>query len=504
MTRKPASGAGLVGAAVRLIEPSRRWEVVTGVAMGDYSGTRGEPQSPCIAAALIVIACAPEGSGAGGAPGAAEKTRPGFATKTAMISPRLRICFLTYRGNPHCGGQGVYTRHLTRELAALGHAVCVWSGPPYPDLDGEVALRRLPSLDLWNPEALFRRPSLSELRDPIHRREWLATLSGTFPEPITFSLRAARAYRDLGPTERYDIVHDNQSLGDGLLDLRAHAPVIATIHHPITVDRDIALAAAPSWLKRATVRRWYSFISRQRRVAPQLDCITTVSQASAADIARDFGIARQAIRVIENGVDVDVFRPQPAVERRSDVIISTISAVAPLKGFDFLIEAFAELRRQRPRLTLEVVGRDGHPETRRRVAALGLDGAVRFTGPLTDREIARAYARATLAVVPSLYEGFGLPAAEAMACEVPVVSTRAGALPEVVGPDGEAGILVPPASSAALARSIAALLDAPERRRAMGAAGRRRVQERFTWRRAAERMVDLYREIVARRQVPAC
>jgi glycosyltransferase involved in cell wall biosynthesis len=422
-----------------------------------------------------------------------------------MSSAPLRICFLTYRGNPHCGGQGVYTRHLTRELAALGHAVDVWSGPPYPSLDDGVGLQRLPSLDLWNAQALFRRPSLAELRDPINRSEWFATLTGAFPEPITFTRRAARRYRQLPPSQRYDVIHDNQSLGDGLLELRNYAPVIATIHHPITVDRDIALAAAPSWAKRAGVRRWYSFIPRQLQVAAQLDCITTVSRASASDIVRDFGIARGAIRVVENGVDLGVFRPQPEVVRRADVLICVISATAPLKGFRYLLEAFAELRRRRPQLILKVVGSDGRTATRRRIRELGLEGAVQFTGPLSDREIAGAYAEATLAVVPSLYEGFGLPAAEAMACEVPVVSTRAGALPEVVGPDGHAGVLVPPAESEALARSIAALLDAPERRRAMGAAGRRRVQDLFAWRRAAERMTEVYGELVAARpKAAAC
>jgi glycosyltransferase involved in cell wall biosynthesis len=417
-----------------------------------------------------------------------------------MSAAPLRICFLTYRGNPHCGGQGIYTRHLTRELAALGHTVEVWSGPPYPRLDAGVPLRRIPSLDLWDPDAFFRRPTFAELFDRINRKEWLSTVTGGFPEPVTFTRRAAREYAGLPAAHRYDVVHDNQSLGDGLLRLRRYAPVLATIHHPITVDRDIALQSAPTRLKQLGVRRWYSFIPRQLRVAAQLDLITTVSQASAADIARDFGIGRERIRVIENGVDLDVFSPQRAIPRRPDVLISTISATAPLKGFRFLLEAFAELRSTRRELTLKVVGQDGHAATNRRIRELGLEGAVRFTGALTDTQIAQAYAEATIAVVPSLYEGFGLPAAEAMACEVPVVSTRAGALPEVVGNDGSAGVLVPPAESASLARSIAALLDAPERRRRMGVAGRQRVASLFSWRRSAQRMGELYVELLAARK----
>ena len=416
-----------------------------------------------------------------------------------MPTAPLRIALLSYRGNPQCGGQGIYVRRVSRELAALGHRVDVWSGPPYPELDPGVVLRPVPSLDLWNERQLFRMPSLAELRDPIHLSEWISTLTGGFPEPRTFTRRVLREYRALPAADRYDVVHDNQSLGSGLLPLRAWVPVVATIHHPITVDRDIALAAARTRIKRLGLRRWYGFIAMQKRVAGRLDRITTVSRAAADDIARDFGIDRRCIQVVENGVDLALFRPRPEVVRRADRLITTVSADTPLKGFSFLLEAFAALRRERPELTLTVVGRNGHASTEKKLRHLGLNGSVRFTGRITDDELVCAYAESTIAVVPSLYEGFGLPAAEAMACGVPVVSTRAGALPEVVGSDGSAGVLVPAGESASLARPIAELLDAPERRSTMGLAGRARVASLFTWRRAAERLTDIYRELIAER-----
>ncbi|MFM7737319.1 MAG: glycosyltransferase, partial [Alphaproteobacteria bacterium] len=165
---------------------------------------------------------------------------------------------------------------------------------------------------------------------------------------------------------------------------------------------------------------------------------------------------------------------------------------------------FAVLRASRPALRLVVVGSVAEDSrSGRTLERLGLQGAVRFTGRIPAVEIARLYAEATLAVVPSLYEGFGYPAGEAMSCGVPVVSTRAGALPEVVGPDGEAGALVEPGDPVALARAIGTLLDDPAARVAMGAAGRLRVASRFTWRRAAERTVDAYREAIAERSRPA-
>jgi glycosyltransferase involved in cell wall biosynthesis len=420
-----------------------------------------------------------------------------------MSEAPLRIAFLTYRGNPRCGGQGVYTRHLTREIAALGHDVEVWSGQPYPALDAGVPLLEIPSLDLWNEEHFLRVPTLRELRDPLNVMEWLLTCTGGFPEPRTFTRRVLRRYRSLPATARYDVVHDNQSLGTALLELEAMVPIVGTIHHPITVDRRIAIRSAPSFLRRLGLRRWYSFIPMQKRVARQLAHVITVSDVAAADIQKEFDIERRRLHVVPCGVDLDVFRPLDNVLRQENRLITTVSGNVPLKGFYFLLEALAAVRRERPSVTLTVVGSDGNPETIRRLRSLDLNDAVRFTGWVTTEQLVELYAEATVAVVPSLYEGFGLPAAEAMACQVPVVSTHGGALPEVIGSDGAAGILVPPGQSESLARPIAALLDAPERRLEMGAAGRKRVTSLFTWQKAAQQTVEVYRQAIAERRA-AC
>jgi glycosyltransferase involved in cell wall biosynthesis len=418
----------------------------------------------------------------------------------------LRICLLTYRGNPRSGGQGIYVRLLSRELAALGHAVDVWSGPPYPELPDGVRLVKVPSLDLWNEAALFRRPSLRELRDPINVSEYARTALGGFPEPLTFTRRVARRFAREKLGRQYDVVHDNQSLGPGLLRLRELLPVLATIHHPVTMDFRIALRAAKTRLKRYGLKRWYSFLPAQQRVSRLLDLVLTVSEASARDLAADYGIASGRLRVVGNGINLETFRPLPEIERRADRLITTLSADTPLKGFSFLLDALAELRRTRPDLRLTVIGQPGtRSQTAAQVRRLGLEDAVHFTGRVEAEDIARAYAESAVAVVPSLYEGFGFPAGEAMACEVPIVATTAGALPEVVGRDGRAGLLVEPGSAAALARAVTGLLEHPERRREMGVAGRARVLSLFTWRRATELTVDAYREAMrAHRVAVAC
>ena len=412
----------------------------------------------------------------------------------------LRICLLSYRGNPRSGGQGIYVRLLSQALLELGHRVDVWSGQPYPELHTGISLTRVPSLDLWNEDALMRMPSFMELTDPINLSEWAQSKTGSFAEPLTFSQRVARTFRREAKLP-YDVVHDNQSLGPGLLELKRRVPVVATVHHPITVDRRIAYQSTHDAVQRFGLMRWYSFLSKQTQVARQLDRILTVSEASRRDIAHEYEVPAYRMRVVGNGINLDAFHPIEGVARASNRLITTMSADAPLKGFRYLAEALHEVRKRNRDVTLTVIGKIGvNTETQGLLDRLGLSHAVRFTGFVEDHDIARHYAESTIAVVPSLYEGFGFPAGEAMACQVPVVSTRGGALPEVVGEDGACGLLVAPRDGLSLARAIESLLADPARRVAMGKAGRARVLAQFTWRRAAERTVDAYREVIEQRR----
>lgn len=404
----------------------------------------------------------------------------------------LRICLLTYRGNPTSGGQGVYIKYLSRALKEMGHTVDVLSGPPYPDLTEGIPLLQLPGLDLYNPDHLFQVRHIRDLASPINQFEFLSMCAGGFPEPFTFGVRACRYLREAA--KRYDIVHDNQSLSYGLLGIRRRGyPVVATIHHPITVDRDSELQAAGTWLKRLKVRRWYSFLGMQKRVSRRLSHIITVSESSLRDIGREFGIKPDRFRIVPNGINTDCFYPLPGVERSDRRILVTSSADTPLKGLRFLLEAVAGIKRCR-NLSVVVIGQPKKNGTvEGLLKELGLGDRVRFTGRIAAEEFARYYAEATMAVIPSLYEGFGMPAGEAMACGVPVISSTGGALPEVVG---DAGILVPPGDAAALRQAIESLLDDPERRRRLAEAGYIRVRNALTWSHAAEKTVQVYREAI--------
>ncbi|MEW6187786.1 MAG: glycosyltransferase family 4 protein [Thermodesulfobacteriota bacterium] len=409
-------------------------------------------------------------------------------TSTDLHGP-LRICLLSYRSNPHCGGQGVYIKNLSRALKNLGHEVEVVSGPPDPLLEDDIPVHHLPGLDLYNPEALFRVPSLKELIDPVNFLEWLGVSTAGFPEPQTFGLRARRFLRD--KFDRYDIIHDNQSLSFSLLEMQKGLPVLATIHHPITVDRRLDIEAAPTPWKKLKQVRWYSFVGMQKKVSRKISKVITVSEFAKKDICREFGIPADRFKVVPNGINTDLFYPLPEIEREKNRLIVTNSADMPLKGLDYLLMAVKRVS-ETHEVNLTVVG---EPKKKSRIIQmikdLDIGPRVTFTGRIDNGNFVRWYARATIAVVPSLYEGFGLPAGEAMACGVPVISSSGGALPEVVG---KAGVLVPAADAEALALAIKGLLDHPEKARDLGEAGYQRVHQYFTWEKAALATVEAYRE----------
>jgi glycosyltransferase involved in cell wall biosynthesis len=417
-----------------------------------------------------------------------------------MIGDPLRVALLVYRGKNHVGGQGVYTRRLSKALVDLGHHVEVFSGPPYPELDPRVPLTKLPSLELFEEPHPFRLPAPWEYRDLIDVGEVGVMSVAGFPEPWTFSLRAKRALN--ARLNDFDIVHDNQCLGTGLIGMmNAGLPVLGTIHHPITVDRRVEIGQAANWRQRLQIRRWYGFTRMQTRVAKQLELIVTVSKSSHGDIVRDHGVDPERLRVVQIGVDPEQFRPLPHIVRIPGRLITTTSSDVPMKGLVFLLEALAKLRTERPDVTLTIIGRPKQGSSVPGVIdRLGIADAIEFVTGITDDRITELYAEAQLAVVPSLYEGFSLPAVEAMATGTPLVATRGGALPEVVGDDGTTAVLVAPGDAAELAATIAEMLDDPARRDAVGAAGRARVLERYSWERTAEETSALYREVISRHQ----
>lgn len=405
----------------------------------------------------------------------------------------LRLAYLTYRGKPHVGGQGVYTRHLTKALVDLGHSVEVFGGQPYPVLDDRITMHKLPSLDIFNDLYPGRLPGYWEIKTWPDFVETARFLGGQFSEPLAFSKRAYRELRTR--VNDFDLVHDNQCLGWDILKIEKIIPTIVTLHHPITKDRELEMSHAPNWWKRRSLKRWYSFVEMQGKVASKMPRIVVVSENSINDINKDMGVSRDRMRLVPVGVDPELFRPMPEVQRQPGRLITTASADVALKGLSYLLEAMAKLRTQRD-IRLTIIGKPRPGHSMDLIESLGLKPYIDFVSGVPDERIVELYAEAELAVVPSLYEGFSLPAIEAMSTGICLVATDGGALPEVTGIDGDTVLQCPAGNAEALAATIARGLDDADLRTRVGLAGRERVVSRWSWRHCAALTVDQYREVL--------
>jgi len=410
------------------------------------------------------------------------------------INGPIRLAYLTYRGKPHVGGQGVYSRHLTKALVDLGHHVEVFSGQPYPVIDPRITMHKLPSLDIFNDHHPGRFPAYGELNTWPNFVEAAMFLKGTFAEPLTFSMRAHRALRER--IDDFDLVHDNQCLGTSILKIEKIIPTIVTLHHPITRDRMLEMSHTKTWWKRRAIGRWYSFVWMQGRVASKLPRVVVVSENSINDIHTDMGVSKDRMRLVPVGVDPDLFRPISSISRKPGHLITTASADVALKGLSFLLEALAKLRTERE-VHLTIIGKAREGASADLIDSLGLRDCISFVSGVSDERLVELYAESELAIVPSLYEGFSLPAIEAMSTGICLVATTGGALPEVTGRDGETVLSCATADADALAGAIRRGLDDAELRQKIGRAGRQRVAERWSWRHCAQLTVDQYREVLS-------
>ena len=406
----------------------------------------------------------------------------------------MKIGLLSYRSNPFSGGQGIYVKHLSLALTKLGHQVDVISGPPYPDLHEDINLIKIPSLNLFELEDNLRLRSfrLSFLFNLADFREWLGVLSGSFPEPYAFGKRV-NIYLDKTSTD-YDLIHDNQSLCYELINIQKEIPLVTTIHHPITKDRRLALEAAATWKERLSINRWHSFLRMQKKVAPQLNRIVCPSNQSKADVIEELKVNEENVNVVLNGIDLDSFTRDERVEQKPYRIITTASADVPLKGLKFLIEAMTEIIEEIPEAHLMVLGRAKEKgDIAKQISRLNLEEKISFRSGLSQSEVVSLYSSSHICVIPSLYEGFGFGAGEAMACGLPLISTQSGGLKEVIGQEA---VIIEAASSEAIVKAVKDLFSNKEKQLALSRAGRKRMEKEFNWMKAAEAYEKIYSKTI--------
>ena len=390
----------------------------------------------------------------------------------------LKIAILSYRSAPFGGGQGIYVYELSKALKSIGHNVDVISGPPYPELISDIELIKLPGLNLFSTFKFRERLKIFFHAKDKSLDDWYefsSTLLGGFPELQTFGNRAKIFLSD----KNYDAVIDNQSISFGMIDIQKSKPLIEIMHHPITKDYFYDLKFARGLVQRLSKMRWFSFLKMQKKVAKQIKVVVTPSLNSKQDIHHDFKVPMQNIQVIPNGIDFNIFCPLPNIVPRANGVITTASADVPLKGLDFSLHAIARLKSEYPDINLTVIGSpraEGHTE--RLIKKLNLEEQVSFKTNLTKEEITHEYAKSSVAVVSSLYEGFGFPVGEAMASATPLVATNVASIPEITGSFAQ---LMPAEDAEAIYQGIKNIFQSPQKYKIQAELGRQHIIENFNW-----------------------
>ena len=404
----------------------------------------------------------------------------------------MKVGLLSYRSHPYSGGQGIYIKHLSKALKNLGHEVSVLSGPPYPELDSGVNLIKIPSLGLFESGERLKAFRLRFLWSPIDLYEWITVMTGGFPEPYTYGKRVLKRLKE--NNLKLDVLLDNQSLSSSLLEIQAHYPLAVTIHHPITKDHKLEMQNAINWKERLSSSRWHNFLPMQKKVAPQLKNIICVSQPSKEDVISEFKVDEKKITVIPNGIDIGIFKPTSIKKFLSFRIVTTASADIPLKGLRHLILALPRVIRQFPLTSLTVIGKSPQKSNLNKlIDDLDLEDKITFRSGISEKEIVKTYHDSDIAVIPSLYEGFGFGAGEAMACGVPLISTDSGGLKQVIG---DAALKIKPGSVNEIEEGILKLFTEEKIRQELAKKGRERMEEFFDWKIAASAYIELFKKII--------
>jgi len=404
----------------------------------------------------------------------------------------LKVGLLSYRSHPYSGGQGIYIKHLSRALNSLGHDVSVLSGPPYPELDDNVELIKIPSLGLFESGERLEAFRLSFLWNPIDFYEWITVMTGGFPEPYTYGKRVIKKLKE--SNFKFDVLLDNQSLSDSLLEIQENHPLAVTIHHPITKDHRLEMESATNWKEKLSSSRWHNFLPMQKRVAPQLNHIICVSQPSKEDVISEFNVDENKITVIPNGIDIDTFKPSLVAKTLGFRIVTTASADIPLKGLRHLILALPRVMDEFPLTSLVVIGKSPEKSNLDKlIDDLDLQDKITFKSGISELEIVKIYHDSDIAVIPSLYEGFGFGAGEAMACGVPLISTDSGGLKQVIG---DAALKISPGSVKEIEDGIFKLFNEEETRKELSIKGRKRMEELFDWKIAASNYIDVFKTLI--------
>ena len=404
---------------------------------------------------------------------------------------KLKIAFLSYRSDPFSGGQGIYLKNLCEALVKRNHDITIFSGSPLPDVPKNIRLIKVETPGYF--ETFSFRERLKIFKEQNKSRmdyfDFFETCTGTFTEPIFFGERLSLNKVFAEEAHTFDIFHDNQSLSNypKIINKR----LITTLHHPIQIDRDIDLDNEKDFFMRLAIRRWYSFLSFQKRNIKNIKAVISPSESSKLDIQKYFNCPEEKIKVIWNGIDLSDHQFN-IKEGHTNNLVTIISSDVPMKNLKTIIKAVALVRNDVPDIKLTIIG-DLREENEKLIKNLDLQRNINFKNKLSRSDLIETLNNSDSGFSGSLYEGFGFPLVEMISSGLPVITSNKGSLPELAS---DAGLIFEATSSSDLADKIKNLIKQNDLRQKLINNARNRRDDFFGWDEYAKRLEIVYQNII--------
>ena len=404
---------------------------------------------------------------------------------------KLKIAFLSYRSDPFSGGQGVYLKNLCEALVKRNHDITIFSGEPLPDVPQNIRLIKVDTPGYFETFSFKERFKIFKEKNKTRMEyfDFLKTSTGIFTDPFFFGERLVLNEVFIKEAHTFDIFHDNQSLSNYPKVINKR--LVTTLHHPIHVDRDIDLDNEKDFFVRLAIRRWYSFLSFQKRNIKNIKAVISPSKSSKLDIQKYFDCPEEKIEVIWNGIDLSDHKFNTK-ETFTNNLVTIISSDVPMKNLKTIIKAIALVKHDVPNIKLTIIG-DLREENKQIIKNLDLDKNIEFKNKLSRLKLIETLNNSDIGISGSLYEGFGFPLVEMISTGLPVITSNKGSLPEL---SGDAGLIFEATSSSDLAEKIKKLINQNDLRQKLINNARNRRDDFFGWDEYAKRLEIVYQKII--------
>ena len=404
----------------------------------------------------------------------------------------LKIALLSYRSDPFSGGQGIYIKNISEALHNKGHEITIFSGNPLPEVNKAIKVVRIETPGFFETfDSLERLKIFTSLeKNRLNFMDFFETFTGTFTEPVFFGERLVKNKYFQETVDEFDIFHDNQSISS--YPETVLKKLVTTLHHPIHVDKEIDLTSEKSFLKRLSIKRWYSFLNFQKKNLKAVKKVISPSLSSKNDICRYFDYPSKNISVIWNGINLDDCKFHQR-ESFSANFVTIISADVPMKNLKTVLKALYLLKQDGLNAKLTIVG-DLREDNKKLIDRLGLTKEITYKSKLPRKQLIQSLNNADIGIAPSKYEGFGFPLVEMIATGLPVIVSDKASLPELAG---NAGLIFNSSDSNDLKEKMKELIENAALRNKVAENSKLRRDDFFGWDEYAKKLEDLYKEIIS-------